>query len=165
MHFLSFLDISVRYQVLCLFLSRSPLLDHFLSFLYKIAYFVKNDMSYNFLWHREHGNGKLSLLSSKFSSSTVLQIIKWYFFKFGYILQYKLFKMQFFLFRYLASFFPLSWGKGSDIFGSHYNSFCWLMLRNLISLFLFSKDNKICRFLRTRDVLAWNIGFIFALIH
>ena len=119
MHFLSFLDISVRYQVLCLFLSRSPLLDHFLSFLYKIAYFVKNDMSYNFRWHREHGNGKLSLLSSKFSSSTVLQIIKWYFFKFGYILQYKLVKMQFFLFRYLASFFPLSWRKGSDIFGSH----------------------------------------------
>ena len=105
MHFLSLLDISVRYQVLCLFLSRSPLLDQLLSFLYKIAYFVKNDMSYNFRWHREHGNGKFSLLSSKFSSSTVLQNIKWYFFKFGYILQYKLFKMQIFCLDIWRHFF------------------------------------------------------------
>ena len=56
----------------------------------------------SFCWLREHEIWKFSLLRLNFHfapSSTVLQNIKCYFFKFGYVLRYKLSKMQIFFFR------------------------------------------------------------------
>ena len=107
-HFLSLLNISFRYRVLCLLLTRSPLRDQLHDFLYKIAYVAGYHNVLNFRWHREHGNENSHCFRPNFHfapSSTVLQNIKCYFFKFGYILWYKLSKMQIFCLNNWRHFF------------------------------------------------------------
>ena len=111
MHFLSLLDISFRYRVACLLLSRFPLLHQWHGFLYKITYAVGyHDVSQTAVdvVSTELENSHCFRPNYHFAPfSTALQNIKCYLFKCGYILRYKLSKMHIFCLDNWRQFFPL----------------------------------------------------------